>query len=141
MEYFNDIVDKKLSDKTKKNYGSRQIRFISWLSEKYGDVCFTNNNIVYNNITAAILHEYIGDESLFKEGTIKAGHMKSHSTIEGIHAALLQLFRKNNTPIPADFDEVLIFFFDVMKARFDCELICRNGVILILVTEKKSPRR
>ena len=118
MEFVEDIIDKKYSVSTKSNYNRRQNRFRKWLEIFHKEDCFIEDIIDFSTIAANILHKYIGEEAVFKEGTKKAGQIKCHSDVEGNHAALCQLFVINNTELPDGFSTVLINIFSKILIIF-----------------------
>lgn len=107
MDFFNEIVDKKLQGSTKSNYKNRQKRFVNWIFKNYNEECIVNNEINLASVTATMIHTFIGEEAKYKVGSKKAGEFKSHSDVEGNHAAIINLYKLYGIAVPEDYSMVL----------------------------------
>jgi hypothetical protein len=108
LAYFNQVAADKLCDNTKDNYLRRQVTFQKWLLKHFSDQsCFVGDDLQIVNVTTAMLKQFIGEMSIWQVGK-KKGQMKSHSTPEAYHAAILNLYKKYDASLPEGFKEVIL---------------------------------
>jgi hypothetical protein len=74
--------------------------------------CWDSSGFNLRSVTSAMLCKYLGECSVHKRG-IHDGEMKSISTAEGHHAAIVNMYKENKIPLPEGFDEVVCSYLNL----------------------------
>jgi hypothetical protein len=101
---YDETANNCLSKSTKSNYTRRQIKFIKWMREKYYVECFhpESDDLCIDKINTDMMNLFIGKMSVWSSGKLSE-KMKSYSTPEGHHAAIIFLFKENILNYQMDF--------------------------------------
>ena len=107
MDFFEETREKRYALSTKLNYNRRQRQFRDWLLENYSTICWNaSGKFSLQGVTSEMLCKYLGECSVHKGG-IHDGALKSISTAEGHHAAIVNMYKDEEMALPKGFNEVV----------------------------------
>ena len=120
MEFFEEIRGKKLAPGTKKSYERRQNQLIRWLEDNYSVLCWDEQGAFHLEcVTAEMLCEFLGESSVEEDGQANR-RMKSLSTAEGHHSAIVNLYRDRKIELPEGFERVCFIHLSLSKQITIC---------------------
>ena len=106
MDFFEEIRGKRLAEGTKKSYHRRQNQFMRWLEDKCYQICWDPEGMFHLEcVTSEILCEFIGANTIENDGEANR-RMKSLSTAEGHHSAIVNLYKDFKMELPEGFERV-----------------------------------
>lgn len=99
VDHFEEMRKARKVVETSANYARRIKRFKAYFEKEM------NYPYDIKQVTAHIIHQFISIESVWSTGE-KKGQIKSHSTPESNHAAIVDHFKENDCTLPINFENV-----------------------------------
>ena len=133
-ESFESVQADSRSKSTKLNYEKRIKRFFILL-KAHEPLCWDNDSdeAVLSEITTTILLKYIAVESFTTDSK-----MKSYSTPEGCHSAILAFFSEEKCEMPGDFNREWIKFSGIELQESSKREICPLAGQISLVSNNAN---